>query len=39
MAVHQSLQFREEFQQIFIWVHGAPFLAAAVLSTEARFDR
>jgi len=39
MAVHPALQFREELQQIFIWVHGSPFLAAAVLSTAARFDR
>jgi hypothetical protein len=39
MAVHQALQFREELQQIFIWVHGSPFLAAAVQSTAARLDR
>ena len=39
MAVHQALQFREELQQIFIWVQGSPFLAAAVQSTAARLDR
>src|ERR1700730_283296 len=36
MAVHQSLQFREELLEILVGVHGSPFVTAAVLSTAAR---
>jgi hypothetical protein len=35
MAVHQAPRFREELQEILIWVHSSPFLVAAVLSTAA----